>query len=98
MKTSGNESEFPITASTGVLSFEMRRHLSNFTDVWEEFATSIFSIEPEDGRSTFLRNVRKLLPEYMTSHPRSDYQHERQYGWTVADVSEQEWGVAPGGM
>jgi hypothetical protein len=27
-------------------------------------------LDPEDGGSTFLRNVGKLLPDYITSHPR----------------------------
>jgi hypothetical protein len=29
--------------------------------------------DPEDGGNTFVRNVGKLLPDYITSHPRRQY-------------------------
>jgi hypothetical protein len=31
------------------------------------------TFDPEDGDSTFLRNVGKLLPDYMSSHPRTQH-------------------------
>lgn len=61
-------------------------------DVSKERATSTLGDEPENGDSTFLRNVHKFRPDYTVSDPRRHYSSQKRLlTWNPVLMDRSRW-------